>query len=255
MRRYTFYLSIALLAFGIGSFVVFKFYLKAESVSSKVQEMSETNIFVNKYGDVRSNLKKVSETPIENPLPVKKQNAFTCRDKILSVVLTDLRKDKVFNESAKYYLEDDNPSSCKDILLVEKSVDLNNDGIKEAVVRGKNSLLCGGTGNCPIWIYEKTGARYKKLLFTGGETLEVKSNSANGYRNIFVRVHDSCCSSYLYTYKFDGEKYKESMCLFENYWVNGKNFLMTCAEKTKQNQEQLRESELELKNKKSNSLE
>ncbi len=31
MRRYTFYLSVALLAFGIGSFIVFKFYLKSQN--------------------------------------------------------------------------------------------------------------------------------------------------------------------------------------------------------------------------------
>ena len=196
-----------------------------------------------KYGDVRSDFKKVSEIPTEIQLPVKKKTTFTCNNKILFSVLIDLRKEKDFNESVAYYLEDNNPSDCKDILFIEKSIDLNDDGIKEAVVRGKNWLLCGATGNCSTWIYGKFGNKYKKLLDTGGETLEVKRNSTNDYKNIFVRVHDSCCSAYLATYKFNGKKYKEASCLFEDHTPSGERYLMTCAEKTKQSQEELREAQ------------
>jgi hypothetical protein len=247
MRRYTFYLSVALLAFGIGSFVVFKFYWKAENVSPKVEQINETNVFMKRFGDARSDLKReVMQTPIENQPLVKKKTNLTCNDKILSTVLADLKKEKDFNNDVKYYLEENNASDCKDILFIKKTVDLNNDGIDEVIVRGKNWLLCGATGNCSTWIYGKFGKKYKKLLDTGGETLEVKKKSKNGYKNIFVSVHDSCCSSYLQTYKFDGAKYKEGNCLFEDYGTTGERMVMTCAEKTKQSQE--RESELKLNN-------
>lgn len=161
--------------------------------------------------------------------------------------MNDLEREKGFIESAKYYLEEDNPSNCTDILFIEQSVDLNNDGVEESVVRGKNWLLCGATGNCSTWIYGKFGNKYKKLLDTGGKSLEVKQKSGKNYKNIFVRVHDSCCSSYLQTYKFDGKKYKEDNCLFEDYRTTGEKNLITCAEKTRQIQEELRRSELKLK--------
>ncbi len=46
MRRYTFYLSVALLAFGIGWFVVFKFYLKRaeQTVITQTREMNKSEI-------------------------------------------------------------------------------------------------------------------------------------------------------------------------------------------------------------------
>lgn len=194
----------------------------------------ETNILTKSFGDARSDLRKnILEIQVEKQLPnEKKKTTFTCNDKLFQTVLRDLKKERDFNEGAKYYLEENNPSDCKDILFVEKLVDLNNDKNKEAVVRGKSWLLCGATGNCSTWIYGKFGNKYKKLLDTGGEILEVKKISTNGYKNIFVSVHDSCCSSYLETYKYNGAKYKEGNCLFEDYGTTGKKHITTCAEET-----------------------
>lgn len=243
MRRYTFYLSVALLAFGIGSFVVFKFYVKTENTSVIVQENSQTNSLVG-FGFASGNsIKKQIELQSQiSPTPKKKVTNFNCKNRLFNAVLNDLKRDKEFTENAEFYLnEPENSSDCRDILFIEHSIDLNNDGKKEFVVRGKNWFLCGATGNCSTWIYEKLGNGYKKLLDAGGETLEVKKNSTKGYKNIFIRVHDSCCSSYLETYKFNSAKYAESNCLFEDYEITGERNVMTCAEKTKQSQEQLRE--------------
>ena len=197
-----------------------------------------------------NSIKKQIETQGQTPpTPKKKVTDFSCKDRLFIAVLNDLKREKDSAENAKFYLnEPENFSSCRDILFIEQSVDLNSDGKKEFVVRGKNWFLCGATGNCSTWIYERIGNRYKKLLDAGGETLEVKKNSTSGYRNIFIKIHDSCCSSYLETYKFNGAKYKESNCLFEDYGITGERNVMTCAEKTKQSQEQLRESESKLKN-------
>ncbi len=42
MRRYTFYLAVALLAFGIGSFVVFKFYWSSKNTTKSEIQLFET---------------------------------------------------------------------------------------------------------------------------------------------------------------------------------------------------------------------
>jgi hypothetical protein len=239
MRRYIFYLAVGLLAFGIGSFVVFNFYLKTENISLNVSANSQTN-FPTGFGFASGNsIKKQIEMQGQTlPIPKKKITNFGCNDRLFTAILSDLKREKDFALDAGFYLNNpENSSDCRDILFIEQLVDLNGDGKKELVVRGKNGFLCGVTGNCSTWIYEKVGNKYKKLLDTGGEILKVKKGSANGYKNIFVSVHDSCCSSYLYTYKFNGKKYKEVNCLFEDYGITGERSVMTCAEKSKQYEE------------------
>ena len=228
MRRYTFYLAVALLAFGIGSFVVYQFYLKPEP---KVAETSGTDIFMQRFDDVRVEIKKRAlERSSKTQISVEKKT-FTCGNKILSVVIDDLRRDKIFNEDFENYLEESDSSDCRSMLFIEQFVDLNSDGINEFIVRGNSSLLCGGTGNCQTWIYKKSGSSYKKLLETSGEYLLIKKTSTNSYKDIFVKDHDSAYSSYQMTFKFDRNKYKESKCLYVEDLLTNQKYITTCAEK------------------------
>lgn len=236
MRRWFFYILIGFSAFGLGALIAGNFFRQNESVSPNAQEIFETRTF----GDFRADLRRnTTETPIVEQPSIKKKSIFACKDKILSAVLNDLRKRKDFIEDLKFYLDKGESWSCEDILYVTQSVDLNGDGVNEKVVRGKNTLLCGGTGNCPTWIYKKSSGVYKRLLESGGVSLEVRRKLTNGYRNIFVKDHASCCTSYQTSYKFDRGNYKENQCLFVDECIKGKKIITTCAEENARIEEEV----------------
>ena len=229
MRRWFFYLLIALTAFGVGSLIAKKFYWETEKIIPNNTEVFKTRTF----GDFREDLRKNSlQSPTDNQPAINKKKSFTCNSKILSAVLKDSRRDRDFDTNFENYLEASGDSDCQDILQINQTVDLNGDGINEFVVRGNSSFLCGATGNCSMWIYKKSGNGYKKLLDTGGEYLTVKRSSTNGYKNIFVRDHESASESYQTTFKFNRGKYEESRCLFVDEFLPGNKSITTCAEES-----------------------
>lgn len=97
--------------------------------------------------------------------------------------------------------------------------DLNSDGRKEIILRGKVFGMCGATGNCGFWIFEKKGKKYRKVLRSHdyaditvmGEQIQKKKT--NGFNNILLKYHFSVSKTVYSTYKFDGRKYVERKCL------------------------------------------
>ena len=234
MKQIAFYITIAFLTFGIGSFTVYKFYFNIKNSPVNVQETiikTPTKIEQNSnFIRYTFATRKISQNG-EKTAVIKSKTDITCKNKILSAVINDLKKEKKFKEFVKSYIEENNPLDCRDILFIEKYTNLNKNGGKEVIVRGK-MLMCGATGNCSIWIYKKSRKSYRKILESNGEALEIKNNSTKGYQNIFIRVRASCCSFYLLTYKFNGiNKYKENKCLFEDYGTTGVRKIMICEEK------------------------
>ncbi|MGI8786995.1 MAG: hypothetical protein ACR2HG_04445 [Pyrinomonadaceae bacterium] len=240
MRRYTFYLAVALLAFGIGSVFVFQYYWKTENIVSSVDIRSENNVSTRNRGSISSDIQKQDSQMLASDSPSDdKKTEFTCNNKILSAVLNDLRKDESFEEDARNFFKDKKSVDCNDILYIKENIDLNNDGIMEADVRSNSSLICGASGNCSIWIYGKHRKTYKQLLYGFGVEYKTKQNSTNGYRDILVVEHASCCSSYQTTYKFDGENYKEDKCSFiDSEKPSGKN-VITCESARKEEESRI----------------
>jgi hypothetical protein len=85
-----------------------------------------------------------------------------------------------------------------------------------------------------LWIYQKDGRNYKKLLEGFGVSFEVKRNSTNRYRDILV-VEANCCSKYLTTYKFDVNEYKEDKCLYVEDNKEDKISLKSCEDARNEN--------------------
>jgi hypothetical protein len=182
----------------------------------------------------------------QKPQPVEKRKPVICKDKTISLVWKQLINSyKDFWEQVNSGLE---VYDCAKMFETEE-IDLNKDGIKEIKIRGKFGNFCGATGNCSEWIFgkKKESTTYKLLLKSGGEHFHVRKSSTNGYRNIYITTHDSASSSYHIIYKFSGKKYQENKCWFEDYSSDGEKYVMTCVEKTKQSEEELRESEAKLK--------
>jgi hypothetical protein len=105
--------------------------------------------------------------------------------------------------------------------LSVKKIDLNKDGQPEYLAGLEDSYFCGAHGNCPTWVYRKTGGEYRLLLVVNGETLALDKTSTNKFRDLRSEGSNSAFESSGTVFKFDGNTYKESECYTVTY--NEKN--------------------------------
>ena len=245
MRRYILYIAVALLAFGIGSFVVFKFYWITEEKPNIAEEQkSIAEIQIEKHFGTGFGIGS-SERRLNEPIYIPKLHKATCSDKKLLPIWNELKKDKDFREAAKdFYMQAD----CTEMLDVQK-IDLNDDGQKEIVLWGQNGNLCGATGNCTLWIYENKNGKYKLLLRAGAynaETrwFEVKKAKSGGYRNLLLKTHFSGYETTYAFYKYNNNKYVKGKCLIYSYFISeDEPSVMTCKEYNEETERQLREQQ------------
>jgi hypothetical protein len=91
-----------------------------------------------------------------------------------------------------------------------KMIDLNGDGVPEVVAQAFAG--CSATGNCPFWIFRKTGKHYEPLLETNGQTFTIQKHSTRGYKDIVVSVHGSATQSGLTDYRYSDGQYVAAGC-------------------------------------------
>lgn len=212
MRRYTFYLSIALLAFGIGSFVVFKFYLKC--VEQNVTAQTTTS----KVGTSKS-LSGNAKTKQSEFIKIGLKD-LPCENKTLQIVWNKLTNEigTINSERAG------NIKNCGDIIQVDEPLDLNDDGRKEIVIKGlENPFRCGN--NCSkFWIFQQTKNRkYRKLFEANGYLPNVRRSKTFGYKNILFEFYGSYNSFLNGTYKFNGTEYVLKNCWSETNLYKNKD--------------------------------
>ncbi len=237
MRRIVFYLLIGLLAFGISSIVAFNFYRKAEGSFNVVKTKEAVNETQTKgnvgYGSASASGNSLIYNQPNQVSDVQKKPQISCTDKEILPVWNQLKKDKEFRKrSEEFYMDAD----CSKTLDVQ-AIDLNDDGQKELILWGKSGNLCGGTGNCDMWIYEKKNGIYKQILqsnaYNDGEDkwFEVNKVKANGYRNILLKGHATASETTEHFYEFNGKRYAEKKCLYVNYFSNEEEpSITTCEE-------------------------
>lgn len=236
MRRIGFYLAVALLAFGIGSFFAFGFHWRAEEKNIYEEDLNTTKKTQMEEGVERGFGTAFSERRLNEPVYVPKIHKPTCTDKNLLPIWNELRKDREFKESEGEFSQ---TGDCAELIQIERR-DLNDDGQKEFIVWGRYTF-CGGTGNCVIWIYEEKNSKYKQLLqsyayYGESKWFEVKKSKSNGYHGLLLKTHFTGYETTHSIYKFDGRKYVEAKCWFEIYSMNEDNpSFMTCKEYTEKN--------------------
>ena len=151
--------------------------------------------------------------PIEEPL----RQELSCYDLHLLPVWNALKNDDEFSERVGH---SNDSANCSDMLEVER-VDLNRDGRKELLVRGKNFHLCGATGNCGFWVFEEGRTRPRMLLSASDYVdiaelgQQVLRSRTHGYSDLLLKGHFSAAETGHYTYKFDGQKYIQKRCMYE----------------------------------------
>jgi hypothetical protein len=102
----------------------------------------------------------------------------------------------------------DMPKSWSKELRLRR-VDLGNDpGI---VVQG-TSLLCGGTGNCQIWVFRKANVNWVSLFANDHPILAESFNFGPAFthhiKDLTIVTNFSADESKRVTYKFDGRLYR-----------------------------------------------
>lgn len=235
MRRYAFYLAVALLAFGVGSFIVNNFYWKFSKESKILETHTQKNSgkeYLNQKSFDSQLTNEQADIIFYNP--VLKEP--TCSDKNLLPVWNELLKDKEFQESSKRFYHE---ADCSVMLHIQKT-DLNDDGEKEIILSGNNSNLCDAAFSCFYWIFEKKDNKYKQLLrskatgyneianFTVKRGIEISKTKVNGYRTIILRGGPGY-QTFQFTFQFEKDKYKEKECLtFENIINKEEPLVRTC---------------------------
>ncbi len=228
MSRWAFYLSVALLAFVISSFVVFKFYWKTVEQPLNVDE-AET-------------VENISNIKVED-----EEIKYGCKEKELVTFWEKLDKDeflkfkrqeiKLMNTDAAFTSYPNSPDSLK---RFEKewndfqrefgcayfngidndigSIDLNNDGEKEIFVIGEFS---GYHAEKELFVFQNKNNVLKLILFDiGNQDTKIKDKKTNDYFDIETSTSISGGSKYIDTFKFNGKNYEERNCLSENSVIN-----------------------------------
>ena len=212
MRRFSFYALISLSAFAVGSLATYDFYQKFKN---KPTDGATTEKLVQSYPN-----RKPWERPWKNsyqPAAEKKiaKEPF-CENKRILPVWKELVKDKSFRQRTQSQTGEES-FDCADMLEI-KEADLNRDGQKEIILRGKNFNLCSAVGNCAFWIYQKRRRKYKKILdstdYADATKMpnEVENDKTNGYFDILLKSHITAGDTGYDFYKFDGASYKHKKC-------------------------------------------
>ena len=223
MRRYTFYLSVALLAFGIGSFVVFNLYFKhaEQSVTAQTTEASKSE---NKEQNLAQQTSQDDDEAIDED-----EGAF-------KVLEPTIRK-WLHGEKIKTGWNDITPELIKEVTSKDESeldeaelhfwkdlgfqftthlIDIDGDGKNELAIQNR----CAPVGNCEFLVFRKSGNSYETILQTSDgavQTFKLKNSKTNGSFDLETKAHGDAWSGRIEIYKFDGKQYKVSECYEYNY--------------------------------------
>lgn len=92
--------------------------------------------------------------------------------------------------------------------LRAKRVDL---GDSQGLVLQGTSLLCGGTGNCQVFIFRRMNGRWVSLFQRQGpicETFTFGPGTTKGIKNLTVESNQSTDATHRVVYRFDGQFYQ-----------------------------------------------
>jgi hypothetical protein len=164
------------------------------------------------------------------PEKVEQNVRFVCNDKAFSFVLNKLRENDNPDFGREYidgFIEALGIRNCSELFAIDKTVDLNGDGIEEIFVRTKNSskgcFYCEATGNCTFWVLRRDKNRYR-ILFNVEVTKDVlvqKLRSGN-YKDLVARYEGGMMDHTLAYYTYRAGKYALRNCIKETMNTDGK---------------------------------
>jgi len=215
MRRYTFYLSVALLAFGMGSLVVFSFYWKTIEqpleISNNLETLESQSVLPTETKIIQDDkITKYFKKTLEE---VCAETKCTGDGTLKPIIKKWLKGEKLKNEVTSLWTLKVRQAFTEESAL-PSLVDLNLDGKKELILQSE----CAPVGNCQFDLYIKKGKGYSNLLSTSMvQVFEVLKTSTNTFKDLHLRNHNSAFDSDHQILKFNGRKYIQKKCWNESY--------------------------------------
>jgi hypothetical protein len=152
---------------------------------------------------------------VRPPMPDPNQQSIQATDREKRELLQVLIREQSLGEFLREYKRGVEAAARE--MKVSK-IDLNQDGQAEYVIDNVlGRTLCGASGNCSSFVYQKTSGGYRFLLEGNGFGIKLLQTSTNGYRDLSTESHSSADETYLTIYKFDGNKYQEKDCYINKY--------------------------------------
>lgn len=209
MRRITFYIAVALLSFGFGSFIVVKIYENKQSFHTESKIVSVKNIIEDE--------RVQTVVPGNNESDAQEICSGLDRDDFFEPAIKkwlkgNLIEGKTMRPPKEYRSDDDE--------FVPSLVDINFDGKKELLVKSN----CSSLNNCYHTLYKKTKGGYQNILINPMRKIQNVSFgkvSHEGYRSIEAQTIQSERSGFSSTYIYNGEMYQAAKCF--RYWFNEQN--------------------------------
>jgi hypothetical protein len=120
------------------------------------------------------------------------------------------------------YMGIDSEQQLKDAILDTRveMVDLNGDDVAEVIAQGTAKEGCSPTGNCPFWVFQKSGREYRLLVSLPAiQTFQIQRSRSDGFRDIVVEMHGSATQRTLRLLRYSRSKYHEAGCYHANWSV------------------------------------
>lgn len=105
-----------------------------------------------------------------------------------------------------------------------KLIDLNGDGVPEVIAQSFGFDICSPTGNCPIWVLQRAGRKYKIILGRNAiQTFTIQPTRTSGYIDLVLGMHGSATEQELFVYRFRNGRYRQTECYDPNWTHLGKD--------------------------------
>jgi hypothetical protein len=103
-------------------------------------------------------------------------------------------------------------------------VDLNGDGVDEIIAQPVGEYSCSPTGNCPFWVFQKAGTKYRLILEKGAvQNFSIRPARTNGYSDFVLGMHGSATEQGLFVYQFSAGRYRRTGCYNANWSYLGED--------------------------------
>lgn len=202
------------LALGIGSVSAVRTVVALFSPSQPEATPSELHDF----SGTESAPVSLSTEPIQHARTVDPL-AMTCRDAALRPIWKRLVKDFLSDGVPDHLRKAD----CNDFFET-KRIDLNNDGRRDLLIRGKESPVCLWNGNCVFIVVRNTRVGYQPILgvidyweATGHLGKQIRRRRTNGFHDLTVAEHLNSSDTMYTRYSFHKRGYKEASCKVNAY--------------------------------------
>jgi hypothetical protein len=87
---------------------------------------------------------------------------------------------------------------------------------RRLLIRSSGPFLCSPTGNCPYWIFRKAADGYEKEIEGSAQAVDIQRGQSQ-FPEVLSRQHGSATDSELRLYQFDGDRYRLTKCMDQNY--------------------------------------